>query len=113
MFYDTFKEARKAAREYKRGRFYICKIKKGKLKNKFLMSRELFPDAEFIINCKDGRVCKISNLIEENALWNRHPEMHGKAFPFRYKVRNRKPDEDKSKYLKDMSIQGKFKYDYE
>ena len=30
MFYDTFKEARKAAREYKRGRFYICKIKKGK-----------------------------------------------------------------------------------
>lgn len=113
MFYDTFKEARKASREYKRGTAYICKIKRGSLKGKFEMNKEPFREAEFIVNCKDGRVCKISNLKEENALWNKHPEMNGRAFPFRYKVRNRRPEEDKDKYLRDMSIEGRYKYNYE
>lgn len=109
MTYDTFKEARKAAREYKSGWMYLGKIKKGNGKGKFIIDRLSFCEAEFIVNCQDGRVCKISDLKEENKIWNRHPEMHGRAYPFTNKVRNRKPSEDKQKYLKSMAIEGRFK----
>ena len=35
--------------------------------------------------------------------------MHGRAYTFPYKVRNRKPGEDRQKYLKSMAIGGRFK----
>lgn len=109
MTYDTFKEARKAAREYKSGWMYLGKIKKGNGKGKFIIDRLSFCEAEFIVNCQDGRVCKISDLKAENKIWNRHPEMHGNAYPFTYKVRNRELGEDRRKYLRNMAIGGRFK----
>lgn len=109
MLYNTFKEARKAAREYKSGLIYLGKTKKGNGKEKFEINRESFCGAEFLVNCKDGRICKISNLKNENKLWNRHPEMKGRAYPFLRKVRNRKLNENKNEYLKNMAIEGRFK----
>lgn len=109
MTYDTFKEARKAAREYKNGWIYLGRIPKGHGKGKFYISRLSFHEAEFIVNCQDGRVCKMSNIEAENKIWNRHPEIHCRAYPFPFHVRNRKPDEDKREYLKDMAIGGRYK----
>ena len=37
MLYDNFKEARKAAREYKNGWIYLGRIKKGNGKGKFII----------------------------------------------------------------------------
>lgn len=50
MTYDTFKEVRKAAREYKSGWMYLGKIKKGNGKGKFIIDRLSFCEAEFIVN---------------------------------------------------------------
>ena len=105
MLYDTLKEARKAAREYKDGTVYIGKIRKGNGKNKYIINDLNFREAEFIVNCKDGRICKISNLEEANKYCARHPEMKISAIPFCYKVRNRQLGEDKKEYLKKMAIQ--------
>ncbi len=93
MLYDTFKEARKAAREYKTRKAYVYlgKIKKGDGKGKFRISENSFSEAEFLVN-KDGRVCKISDIKK------------GKDYPFPFQIRNRKPGEDKQEYLKNMAI---------
>ena len=110
IYCDTFKEARKAARELLacgRGCYgYIGKIEKGKSKGKYLVDSRIFSEAQFYVH-KDGRVCKISDIEKENKKWNRHPELCRRAYPFVYRPRNRKAGENKRDYLNEMAISGR------
>lgn len=90
---DTFKEARKVARNSVKCHWsFLGKISKGYGKGKYLVDDKPFPEAEFYVH-KDGRVCKIATLGKEK----------GHVSPFNY-PRNRKVGENKQKYKKEMAI---------
>lgn len=112
--YDTFKEARKHAREVARlrGRHGYIKvkyyIKSGKTCVRFMVLSEPY-DFDYYVSI-DGRVCSVSELEKERLKWKRHPECAGTPYPFVYKVRNRETGEDKQSYLREMSVTNRCPY---
>lgn len=106
MEFNTFKEARKEARKLAAETGYYAYL--GKINNgKYGISKSPFPEAKFYVH-EDGRICGISDIKREDMIWNRHPEIKRRAYPFN-RVRNRKPGENKREYLRDMAINGRYR----
>lgn len=104
--FSTFKEARKNAREVAKisGKHWAyIEILKEKIPYYIVKDTNDNNCFDYYVH-KDGRVCPKRIIENENKKWNRHPEQHNYSYPFCNEVRNRKPQEDKKSYKKEMNI---------
>ena len=105
--YQSFKEARKNAREVAKVSNHRACITKKVIENEKRYVVTLDDDDN---NCDyyvhiDGRVCKVEDLEKEKNDLSRYPDKANLVYPFSMYVENRKRNENKKDYKLRMSIQ--------